>query len=179
MVTSLFDLLGGHEPAEDGESKPAEDDGARTMTAVADMRRIYETLSESYKNQIERMQKKARSSDVSRMGWHGDYAYSNYPKNQWMGDAAYVLYQETNEPVYLRLAEFYYRSARLLAKAQHEGQQGFRLPEGGEKKVEERMTYCDDALSVIEDLSREGENELMKRSSSCRSGLICYDQHQR
>ena len=42
-------------------------------------------------------------------------------KNQWMGDAAYVLYQETNEPVYLRLAEFYERSARLLASAQTRG----------------------------------------------------------
>ncbi|OGL71952.1 hypothetical protein A3C17_00905 [Candidatus Uhrbacteria bacterium RIFCSPHIGHO2_02_FULL_53_13] len=155
LIKHLFELMERQNQGEEGVSEPMADEDDRAVHAAEDIGRLAQELEKLHATEVGRVAERARSNDISRHGWKGEYIHNNYPKNQWMGDAAYVLYQETNEPVYLRLAEFYYRSARFLAQAQQEGRRGFALPSEGMGRVEIRLSYCDDALSVIEEVSRE------------------------
>lgn len=75
---------------------------------------------------------------------HGRYDY-----NQYLGDAAYALYQELGEEVYLSLASHFYGRALSLAECQRDEPAECLAPEGGDAKIAERIGYCTQALEML------------------------------
>lgn len=76
----------------------------------------------------------------------------NYPFNQRMWDAAYSIYRETSENIYLRISEYYYQRSLNLAIQQKAWK--FKWPEWGLEQIEARIRFCKRSLEAISDVAQ-------------------------
>lgn len=75
-----------------------------------------------------------------------DLAY--YPGFQYLGDAAFDIYKETSDNVYLQMAQYFYNRAWTLVEEQKIGK--YKQPEKWIEQLGERVQYCKRALDMID-----------------------------